>query len=181
MTTTTTSAADRIQRCEEYIHRPRTPYLARKARYDAACHLLFKARISNDDILADVGAGMAELDVCLRVDYGWRGRYVPVDGWLDGTDLETWTPPRSFDWFACLEVLEHLRDPERLVTAMQARATRGLVITTPNPEVWDVLSMDPTHITPISRDMLHDWGFATTLHTFYGKYQDGIAGLWTRR
>ncbi|WP_329428876.1 NUDIX domain-containing protein [Streptosporangium sp. NBC_01495] len=85
----------------------------------------------------DVGAGLTELDVCLRVDYGWRGRYVPVDGWLDGVDLETWQPPRAFDWFACLEVLEHLRDPGRLVKALQDNATCGLVITTPNPEAWE--------------------------------------------
>ncbi|WP_436760235.1 hypothetical protein [Streptosporangium sp. V21-05] len=88
-------------------------------------------------------------------------------------------PPRAFDWFACLEVLEHLRDPGRLVGALQDNATRGVVITTPNPEVWDVLAMDPTHLTPISQGMLREWGFRTTLHTFYGKYQDGITGLWT--
>ncbi|MET8051603.1 hypothetical protein ABZU75_28790 [Streptosporangium sp. NPDC005286] len=28
-------------------------------------------------------------------------------------------PPRIFDRFACLEVLEHLRDPGRLVKALQ--------------------------------------------------------------
>ncbi|WP_440100006.1 hypothetical protein [Streptosporangium sp. H16] len=175
-----TTAGDRIRLCEEYIHRPRTPYRARKPRYDAAADRLFSARISNRDILVDVGAGGTELDVCLRVDYGWRGRYVPIDGWLDGVDLETWQPPRTFHWFACLEVLEHLHDPGRLVKALQDNATCGLVITTPNPEVWDVLSMDPTHLTPISQDMLKAWGFETTLHTFYGKYQDGITGMWTR-
>ncbi|MET8382527.1 hypothetical protein ABZV14_05930 [Streptosporangium canum] len=174
------TVGDRIQQCEQYIHQPRTPYAARKARYDAAADRLFAARISNYDILVDVGAGLTELDVCLRVDHGWRGRYVPVDGWLDGVDLETWEPPRSFDWFAALEVLEHLHNPGRLVKAMQQHATRGVVITTPNPAVWNVLAMDPAHVTPVSRDTLEKWGFTTTLHTFYGKYQDGITGLWTR-
>jgi hypothetical protein len=46
-----TTAGDRVQQCEEYIHRPRTPYAARKARYDAAADRLFAARISNADIL----------------------------------------------------------------------------------------------------------------------------------
>jgi hypothetical protein len=60
--------------------------------------------------------GRTELDVCLRTDHGWRGRYVPVDAWYDGVDLEDWTPPREADWFTGLEVLEHLKDPHRLVT-----------------------------------------------------------------
>ncbi|MFF3669080.1 hypothetical protein [Microtetraspora malaysiensis] len=171
---------DRVQRCEEYIRRPRRPYAERKARYQAAADRLYLGGLSNLDILVDVGAGLTELDVCLRVEHGWRGRYVPVDGWLDGVDLNTWEPDRCFDWFAALEILEHLNEPGRLVEVLQKHATRGLVVTTPNPDVWDVLAMDSTHVTPISRAMLEEWGFQTTLHTFYGKYQDGLTGLWLR-
>ncbi|MBE1585075.1 hypothetical protein ACFPOI_49770 [Nonomuraea angiospora] len=89
-----------------------------------------------------------------------------MDAWVDGVDLNEWTPPRQYDWFAALELLEHLDKPERLVRALQRHATKGVVVTTPNPQVWDVLAMDPTHVT--------------SLDTFYGKYQDGIIGLWTR-
>lgn len=171
----------RIQEAENCLRRPRgTTYAGRRARYDAAADRLFSARLSNADIVVDVGAGGTELDVCLRVDWGWRGRYVPVDAWLDGVDLNRWTPPRRFDWFTALEVLEHLETPERLVRALQRYATKGVVVTTPNPQVWDVLAMDPTHVSPISRATLEEWGFQTGLLTFYGKYQDGIVGWWTR-
>ncbi len=172
---------DRIHEAENYLRCPRgTTYAGRRARYDAAADRLYSAGISNTDILADVGAGWTELDVCLRVDWGWRGRYVPVDAWLDGVDLNQWTPPRAFDWFAALEVLEHLNEPERLVRTLQEHATKGVVVTTPNPEVWDVRAMDPTHVSPITTTALKEWGFQTGLLTFYGKYQDGIVGLWTR-
>lgn len=173
------NGADQIAQCEAYLRVPRGPYDARKLRYQVAGERLFDAKLSNWDVLVDVGAGRTELDLSLRRDYGWRGRYVPVDGWLDGTDLNTWDPPRDFDWFAALEVLEHLGDPARLVRALQRHATKGIVITTPNPEVWDVRAMDPTHVSPLSETQLREWGFDTTKHTFYGKYQDGLAGIWT--
>lgn len=168
----------RIRQAERYLWGPRDSYNRRKNRYDMTGQLLRYAGLSDRDIVADVGAGLCELDLCLRQDFGFRGRYVPLDGWLDGMDLETWVPPRSFDWFTALEVLEHLHDPSRLVKALQARAVKGIVVTTPNPEVWDVLAMDETHVTPVSRELLADWGFATSLHEFHGKYRDGVAGVW---
>ncbi|WP_431043342.1 hypothetical protein ACQUSR_16590 [Streptomyces sp. P1-3] len=166
--------------CEEYARLDRRPYFERKARYEVAADRMRRGGLCDRDIVVDVGAGYTELDVCLRVDHGWRGRYVPVDGWLDGTDLEVWKPEDTFGWFAALEVLEHLKDPGRLVEEFKAKATRGFVITTPNPNVVDVLAMDPTHITPLSRDVLESWGIYTTVHKFYGRHEDGIAGLWTR-
>ncbi|MEV0387051.1 hypothetical protein [Nonomuraea sp. NPDC050643] len=62
----------------------------------------------------------------------------------------------------------------------RGQVTKGVVVTTPNPEVWDVLAMDPTHVSPITTAMLEAWGFRIGLLTFYGKYQDGIIGPWTR-
>ncbi|KKM73981.1 hypothetical protein LCGC14_1404890 [marine sediment metagenome] len=43
--------------------------------------------LKNSDTVCDVGAGATELDVCLRVDASWKGRYWPIDGGLDGVDL----------------------------------------------------------------------------------------------
>jgi 2-polyprenyl-3-methyl-5-hydroxy-6-metoxy-1,4-benzoquinol methylase len=103
-----------------------------------------------------------------------------VDRWTGPVDLEEWVPPVRWDWFACLEVLEHLRDPRRLLDAMLDAAVRGVVVTTPNPAVVDVLAMDPTHRTPISREQLAQAGLYTSLHNLYGADQDGICGVWYR-
>lgn len=168
----------RMKQAEQYLWGPRDSYNRRKNRYDMTGQLMRYAGLGDRDIIADVGAGLCELDLCLRQDFGFRGRYVPLDGWLDGMDLEVWEPPRTFDWFVALEVLEHVHDPLRLVRSLQAKAVKGIVVTTPNPDVWDVLAMDDTHVTPIEQDLLADWGFATSLHEFHGKYRDGIAGIW---
>jgi hypothetical protein len=74
-----------------------------------------------------------------------EGRTAPLAA---GLDLDCWVPPRRWDWFACLEVLEHLTSPTRLLDMMCDAAVHGVVVTTPNPEVVDVLALDPTHRTP---------------------------------
>ncbi|MBT2491679.1 hypothetical protein J7E96_24755 [Streptomyces sp. ISL-96] len=168
----------RIARSEEYLRGHESLFYERKSRFAAAADRLRAAGLGDTDILVDVGAGLTELDVVLRVDHGWRGRYVPVDAWVDGTDLADWTPPRAVEWFAALEVLEHLLDPEALVERFKQHALSGFVITTPNPDRVDVLAMDPTHVTPIDQKALRGWGMRTTLHNFYGAFQDGIAAVW---
>jgi hypothetical protein len=169
-----------MRQCEEYTRTDRRPYHERASRYLTASDRLHRGGICDRDVLVDVGAGCTELDFCLRTEHRWRGRYVPVDGWIDGTDLEVWDPARAFDWFAALEVLEHLKDPERLVMVFRENARRGFVVTTPNPDVVDVRAMDPTHITPITRGDLEAWGLHTTVHNFYGTPADGLCGMWTR-
>ncbi|GAA3789977.1 methyltransferase domain-containing protein [Streptomyces chiangmaiensis] len=137
--------------------------------------------LDDADILVDVGAGFTELDFFLRNEYGWRGRYVPLDAWVDGTfDFSTWRPARPVGWYAALEVLEHLQDPEDLIRRMKESALKGFVVTTPNSNVVDVLAQDPTHVTALDEDTLRKWGLATSLHNFYGQYQDGICGLWRK-
>jgi hypothetical protein len=162
---------------ERYVRRP---YAERSARYEVAADRLMTGGLSDRHALADVGAGHTELDVCLRIAHGWRGRYVPWDRWTGDVDLETWVPPVHWEWVAALEVLEHLQDPFRLLLDLMASATLGVVVTTPNPEVVDVLAMDPTHVTPITRDQLATAGLYTSLHNLYGTEDDGICGVWYR-
>ncbi|MFD7016090.1 hypothetical protein [Streptomyces sp. NPDC059928] len=163
------------------VHRyVRRPYIERSARYEVAADRLRTGGLSDRHTLADIGAGHTELDVCLRTVHGWRGRYVPVDRWTGPVDLETWIPPMRWDWVACLEVLEHLHDPMRLLSELMSSALSGVVVTTPNPEVVDVLAMDPTHVTALTRQQLADVGLYTSLHNLYGTADDGICGVWYR-
>jgi hypothetical protein len=59
-------------------------------------------------------------------------------------------------------------------------AVYGVVVTTPNPAVVDVLAMDPAHRTPITRQQLAGAGLYTSVHNFYGADGDGICGVWYR-
>jgi len=160
----------------------RRPYGERAARYATAADRLSAGGLCDLHTLADIGAGRTELDYLLRTERGWRGRYVPVDRWTgpDGLDLDTWVPPRRWDWFACLEVLEHLTSPMRLLDMMCDAAVHGVVVTTPNPEVIDVLALDPEHRTPLTRQQLASAGLYTSVHNFYGADSDGICAVWYR-
>jgi hypothetical protein len=169
-----------MDRCAAYICADRRPYSERKARYQVASDRLHQSGFSDRDTLLDLGAGGTELDYCLRTEHDWRGRYVPVDGWIDGTDLETWTPPHPPAWFAALEIVEHLQDPQRLIKVMKEHARRGFVLTTPNSAVVDVFAMDSDHVHAFTRTQLQAWGLHTTVHTFYGTPDDGLCGLWTK-
>lgn len=184
--------ADLIGSCDAYLGARTGKYEYRRIRYRAAL-LAMQATMAeyqpfgrpiyglcDEDTVVDVGAGWTEFDFCLRIDGGWRGRYIPVDGCNDGTDLETWVPPREAEWFVALELLEHLEDPDRLVRAMQGKCKKGIIISTPNPMTTDVLGMDPTHKTEIHQKMLRDWGFQHIMKkSFYGGKKDSLFALWS--
>ncbi|MYX39064.1 MULTISPECIES: acyl carrier protein [unclassified Streptomyces] len=171
-------APSRIAQAEEYLRGHVSLHFERAARFRAASERLRVSGLDDADILVDLGAGFTELDYFLRAEYGWRGRYVPLDAWIDGTfDFSTWQPARPVGWYAALEVLEHLADPEVLIRRMKESALKGFVVTTPNSKTVDVLAQDPTHVTPLDEETLQSWGLTTSLHNFYGQYQDGICGL----
>ncbi|MEV5551918.1 acyl carrier protein [Streptomyces sp. NPDC052309] len=174
-------AGSRIAQAEEYLRGHTSAHFERAGRFRAASERMRASGLDDTDILVDLGAGFTELDYYLRAEYGWRGRYVPLDAWVDGTfDLDTWRPARPVGWYAALEVLEHLTDPEGLVRRMKESALKGVVVTTPNSDVVDVLAQDPTHVTPLDEKTLQRWGMTTSLHNFYGQYQDGVLGLWRK-
>lgn len=162
---------------ERYVRRP---YVERCARYAVAADRLAAGGLSDRHAVADIGAGNTELDVWLRTEHGWRGRYVPVDRWTGEVDLNNWMPPRRWEWVAAVEILEHLHDPLRLLTDLMGSATMGVVVTTPNPDVVDVMAMDPTHVTALTRQELAAAGLYTSLHNLYGTDGDGICGVWYR-
>jgi 2-polyprenyl-3-methyl-5-hydroxy-6-metoxy-1,4-benzoquinol methylase len=189
--------ADRIALADAYLAARTGCFEMRCERYDAALEVMHGLGLDDSCTVLDVGAGMGEFGARLHAGAGlwdedWdgnryscegvsppsRARYVPVDAAIDGTDLEHWCPPRRVEFIVCLEVLEHLRNPARLLTEMIAHATRGVVVSTPNPERVDVLSMDATHRTPISRSLLEMAGMRVEARSFYGAEDDSLFGVW---
>lgn len=146
--------------------------------------------------VVDVGSGWGEFGVRMHTGSVARGpgeylrfgtwdipasraRYIPVDACIDGTDLEEWLPPRRADFFVALEVIEHLKAPLSLLISLRARADRGVLVSTPNPETTDVLGMDATHKTPIKAEVLKGLGFHVERASFYGQPDDSLFAVWS--
>jgi len=143
-------------------------YDYRAVRYRAAGEFLTKGGIDSNSTIYDIGAGWTELDYCLRTEFDWRGRYIPVDGGISEVDLNNWIPERKVEFSVALEIIEHLYDPIRLVLDLQRFSSKGVVISVPNPRTVDVLGIDETHVTEVTREMLEDIGFDVVEKTFYG-------------
>lgn len=169
-----------LEACDDYLAARTGRYEWRAVRYREAAHLMRACGLTNDMTVTDIGAGWTEFDYCLRTEFDWRGRYIPVDGAMDGTNLESWVPRRMTSWSVGLEIIEHLDDPERLVTHLQRVSTKGVVLSTPNPRTTDVLGMDATHKTPVSMHDLAMWGFGVAERSFYGQPADSLFAWWQR-
>ena len=174
-----------VANCDQYMDDRTGKYEFRAIRYRAAIEAMKAHGLDDSMTIFDVGAGMTEFDYTLRAEYGWRGRYIPIDGGIDGTDLNNWLPPREAHWFVALELLEHLNNWGTLVQRMQFMATKGVVVSTPNPRTTDVLGMDPTHVVEVHPSNLMAHGFTVTEETFYGGVfsggrPDSLFGVWTR-
>jgi 2-polyprenyl-3-methyl-5-hydroxy-6-metoxy-1,4-benzoquinol methylase len=174
----------RIREADEYLAHRTGAYHLRCERYDATLQALHVHELRHGHTVVDVGSGWGEFGVRLHTGSeffkGTRARYIPVDACVDGVDLDTWVPPRRAEFFVCLEVLEHLDHPERLLREMMAAADRAVVVSTPNPETTDVMGMDRTHRTPITRALLEGLDFNVSERQFYGKPADSLFGVWAR-
>lgn len=175
----------RIAESESYLEERTGSYEKRAVRYRLAARKLFELGMDSQSTLLDVGAGWTEFDYCLRREFDWRGRYIPLDASLDGVELEEWEPPRSYDFFAALELFEHLSNPLRLMELLQGATLRGGVATVPDPERVDVFAMDETHHTEVDRTMLEGRGFEVQSVGIYGGHygggdRDGLLASWQR-
>ena len=160
--------------CLEYLGERTGTYEWRCLRYAAAWDRLLEMGLRSSDLIVDVGAGMCDFDRYARQVRNFDGRILPVDGAIDGTDLNVWTPPYLAEFFVCLELIEHLEDPFDFLERLSLRATRGIVLTTPNPEVVDVLAIDRTHLTPVSGDYLMYRGYRVAAVRLFGKDKDTL-------
>lgn len=173
-----------IAQCDDYLDSRTGRYEYRAVRYRAAGYDLARMGLDDSSTIYDIGAGFTEFDYCMRTEFQWRGRYIPIDGGIDGTDLNVWVPPREADFAVALELLEHLNEPDRLVYELQLRV-KGIVASVPNPRTVDVLGIDPTHVTVVTKPMLEGWGFKVAESTFYGGVfsngePDSLFATWER-
>lgn len=174
-----------VANCDQYMDDRTGKYEYRAVRYRHAIQAMYEKGLDDSMTIFDVGAGMTEFDYCLRVEFNWRGRYIPIDGGIDETDLNNWYPPREAHWFVALELVEHLYQWKSLVLNMQECATRGIVLSTPNPATTDVLGMDPTHVAEVWPADLRAFDFKVSEETFYGGVfsegkPDSLFGIWTK-
>jgi hypothetical protein len=172
-----------VQMYDDYLAERTGCYEYREIRYTAAGAAMAMHGLSDSDSIYDIGAGFTELDYCLRTRFNWRGRYIPVDGAIDDTDLNYWTPKRDVQFSVALELLEHLNDPLELVWNLQKHTSKAIVVSVPNPRTVDVLGIDRTHVTVVTREMLESWGFFVVERTFYGGafsngQPDSLFGVW---
>lgn len=175
------NAVSRRRRALEYLGKRTGTYEFRCLRYAAVVEVLHELDLLHTDIVVDVGAGMCDFDRYLRQTAGFQGRYLPVDASISGTDLNIWVPPVEYDFFVAIETMEHLRDPSMVLRRLKAAAQKGVVLTTPNPDTVDVLGIDETHISPITEEMLREWGFVVRPLQAFNKPADTLLAHWHRR
>lgn len=178
-----------IQNCDQYAAERTGKLEWRAIRYRRAIDAMIENGLEDGQTIFDVGAGMTEFIKILHRDYDYNVRYIPVDGGIDGTDLNHWYPPRNAHWFVALELFEHLNNWQGLLDNMKGHAKKGIVVSTPDPYTTDVLGMDHTHVTEIPKTALTMNGFKVTRETFFGGafnkpgkegMPDSLFGVWTR-
>lgn len=167
--------AERKRFWDAYLDARTGTYEFRCRRYDAVIDRLEAMGMRRADTVLDLGAGRMEFGQRLR-ERGYLGFYIPVDGSIDGTDLNAWEPPDHVDWAVSIETIEHVHEPLRLLAGMKVAARYGLVVTTPNPDAVDVLALDPTHVCPVSIADLGRWGYQHEVRSLFTSVDDTIIG-----
>lgn len=174
-----TTNADTIkQGCNEYLSSRVSDYEFRCRRYDAVIRKMIFMGLRNSDTVLDFGCGRQDLKRRLS-EWGFSLSYQGVDGSINGVDLNCWLPPGRYDFIVAVEVLEHLENPSRLLSRLPSKANKGVVVTTPNPLVVDVIGCDPTHISIVRPGDLMDFGYEWSEESLFGMDRDSLVG-WKR-
>lgn len=154
-------------------------------RYAAVADELFANGMDDSSILADLGAGGCDFDFYLRTVRGWKGRYLPVDAAICGTDLDKWEPTVGFDFVVAIELIEHLQHPASFIERVLPWAG-CFVVTTPNTDALGeqaVIEMDRTHISPIYESGL--WAMQAdrvAKGSFFGRGPaDSLIATWRKK
>lgn len=170
---------DIVRSCEDYLSARQGSYEFRCIRYSGVVDKLYDMNLTLHDSVTDVGAGRMQFGQYLTQECGWRGEYLPVDGSIDGANLETWVPGERSAFMVAIEVLEHLHNWERLMEIMESFSVWGCVATVPNPEEVDVLGCDPTHVSIITPNDFLSRGWSVERVSFFSKPNDTLLA-WKR-
>lgn len=175
-----TTPAARIAAANDYLNARTGCYEWRCHRYDAAIDAMINlGLIDVMPLIVDVGAGRQEFRARL-VQRNISAAYIAHDAAIDGIDFDDPSyEVGNCDFVVCLEVLEHLINPRSLMDRMITAADKAVIVSTPNPATTDVLGMDTTHQTPITRSMLERKGFYVQERSFYGQPADSLFGVWS--
>ncbi len=94
------------ERCTSYLNARTGTYDFRCQRYDSVINVMLDLGFAPDDLVVDLGAGQCEFNHRMH-ERGLKARYLPIDGAIDGTDLESWVPPQALagDFFVLIEIL----------------------------------------------------------------------------
>lgn len=165
---------------QEYLNGKFRTYDERAVRYRLSAYAMILMGLQENDSLLDVGGGDEEMAKCLREEFGWRGVYSNLD-WKRGYDIEVEliTPGDPHYWrhdfVTCLEVVEHFPEPTayKLLARLPLFARKGVVVSTPNPHVQDVLQMDDTHRCGIYDTSFIRRGYTVEHHMLYDGYYSG--------
>ena len=165
---------ERFEQAEKYLQARTGKYEWRCIRYNHVYDLMVNMGLNNDDLIIDIGAGYGDMDYFLRHTCHFKGRYLPIDAALDGTDLNLWSPRVIASFIIGMEILEHLDNPYRMMDVMKENSRKGCIATTPNPAVVDVFAMDKTHKVSIPEIDFQRLGWNTYTANCFGKDNDSI-------
>ena len=172
------------EEASQYLNGKYRSYDERAVRYRLATLAMIMMGLDENDSVLDFGGGDAELEKCMRDEFGWKGLYVNVD-YVTGLDIKQVLAEHAAnfrcDFVTGLEVIEHLDQPWVNIMLMRLPfyARKGVVLSTPDPLVQDVLAMDNTHVTPVYPVMFAARGYTVERHMLYdGYYSEGqVDGL----
>jgi 2-polyprenyl-3-methyl-5-hydroxy-6-metoxy-1,4-benzoquinol methylase len=166
--------------CKAYIDNRYSSYEFRSIRYEAVLDSLKTLGFRNRHSVLDVGGADGEFGRYLR-EQGHTGKYTVIDGLIDGTDLNNWEPQYPTDFVVSIEVIEHLRNPRLFLNRLDSAARIGVVLTTPNPHVTDVLAMDATHISEVYPKDFYAAGFQVYPQCLFFENGDSLVGVKSNR
>ncbi len=157
-----------FESCDTYMSERTGKYEYRAIRYRKAADWLMNNGLTDQHTICDIGAGWTEFDYCLRKEYDWKGRYIPIDGGINNIDLNVWEPEREINFYVALEILEHLHNPSRIIKELQ-QTSQGIFVSVPDPTKVNIFELDPTHVTDeITEKFLQTHGFTVTSDKIYG-------------
>lgn len=162
---------------QDYLVARYRSYDERAIRYRITAHIMLRMGMTLGDSVLDLGGGDAEMEKCLREEFGFEGVYYNYDYTTENDLYEFIALAHEFcpDFIVSLETIEHLQPfyARRLLRVARETAITGVVMTTPDATVQDVLAMDDTHLWGATARDFEAAGYEVQTHTLYDGFHSG--------